>query len=118
MQLLNDDHREIVENNLLELLPHGSGIDCKWDFVWLKNGKLICKNSYHCMTEEGYYDGFADFSIKFDVSKSLHSFDLSFNGKFAQYQNNKYVLREYLEYLLIECLPSDLSLYSLSIERG
>ena len=81
---------------LKEKLPHGSGIDCKWVFNELLNGKITASNSYNCMSEHGYYDGFADFTLTFNRKKSLSDFRFVFNGKTAQYLNKKYMLRDYL----------------------
>jgi len=58
---LQDDIEEI----LLELLPHGSGINCNWEFTWYKNGSLKCSNFYHAMNEHGSYVKFIPISIKF-----------------------------------------------------
>lgn len=90
----NDD----IEDLLLENLPHGSGVNCKWEFDWLVNGKLVAKNAFHCMNDAGYYEGFADFSVKFHKPKSdLSEFVLVFNGDEASYLNKKHMLRDYLE---------------------
>ena len=54
-----------IEEILLELLPHGSGINCNWEFTWYKNGSLKCSNFYHAMNEHGSYIKFIPISIKF-----------------------------------------------------
>ena len=98
LKLLPALTRDDIEELLLEKLPHGSGIDCKWEFEWLKNGKLLAKNSYHCMNDNGYYVGFADFTVIFQKPITDSSlFDLVFNGKQAQRYNERLYLREYLE---------------------
>jgi len=96
--------QDTIEDFLCENLPHGSGIDCKWEFNWLHNGKLQASNSFHCMNDVGYYDGFADFTLTFDVYKSLRAFRFVFNGNHAQRKNNQYMLREYLEDIIYFCL--------------
>lgn len=53
----------ITESELLEMLPHGSGIDCKWRFEPIGGG-VDCHNSFHLMDENGYYNGFADFTVR------------------------------------------------------
>lgn len=111
--LFNDEECENIETALLEMLPHGSGINCDWRFWWLKNNSLVCSNSYHCMNEHGYYDGYADFSIKISPLKSLHSFKLQFHGKTAHAKNKQYQLREYLEDTICYALPDNKSLFSL-----
>ena len=83
------------KQEILETIPHGSGIDCEWN-VEYKRGKVYLENSYHCMTEHGFYDGFADFTLVIDIGQP-HDFRLMFNGRFPQYLNHKYQLRDYLE---------------------
>lgn len=92
-----EDQKDAIETALLAILPHGSGIDCEWKFVWLASMQLECSNSFHCMNDNGYYDGYADFTIKLNSSRPLHEFGLVFNGREAQNKNRKYMLRDYLE---------------------
>jgi len=53
---------KIFVPNAIEEIPHGSGIDGKW-FIDEKGGKLHFHNFYHGMNGNGYYDGYADFSV-------------------------------------------------------
>ncbi len=63
-------HEETIEKILLEILPHGSGIDAKWDIEISETKPIIvCSNSYHRMNDAGYYDGWYDFSIVLDTSQ-------------------------------------------------
>ena len=50
--------------NIVELLPHGSGIDTDW-LLWgrLRNRNVVCICSYHGMDEHGSYDGWQDFKV-------------------------------------------------------
>jgi len=50
-------------DDILDTLPHGSGIDSSWTFDVRKNGDVVFRNSYHGMTEFGMYDGWQDFSV-------------------------------------------------------
>lgn len=55
------------EQKILEILndlPHGSGIDCKWSYNTFDNGNVTFFNSYHVMNECGYYDGWENFSVR------------------------------------------------------
>ena len=88
---------QTIINALADVLPTGSGIDCKWQFTEQKNGNILAHNSYHCMNDAGYYDGWADFTLIFKKDKPLADFVLQFNGKTAQYKNKRYMLRDYLE---------------------
>jgi len=69
---LKDTYKSIIsETDLLELLPHGSGIDCDWSIIEHKNGNVTAKNSFHAMNETGMYDGYMDFTVRiFHVKKS------------------------------------------------
>lgn len=53
----------LTEDQLTELLPHGSGIDCKWTFASIRDG-IDCFNSFHMMDENGGYCGYADFRVR------------------------------------------------------
>lgn len=102
---------------LNSILPHGSGINCKWKFDYLKNGSVLASNSYHCMDENGSYGGFADFTIKLHPYKAMTAFTLQFNGELSQFLNRKYMLRDYLEDTIYQELPSDRSIYQCLIEE-
>lgn len=84
--------------DLLDVLPHGSGIDLKWRF-YANEQNIYAYNAWHCMNEHGYYDGWADFSIVFPQNSTnlRDDFALHFHGDIAQRKNKQYMLREYLE---------------------
>lgn len=82
-------------DHIISLLPHGSGIDCKWTYE-RKIDRLVFYNSFHCMDENGFYDGYADFSVMLPF-RDILDFKLRFHGKESQYKNQKYMLRGYLE---------------------
>ena len=48
---------------LLDVLPHGSGIDCKWEFD-VTDKYVYCTNSFHVMNDNGMYCGYIDFTVK------------------------------------------------------
>ena len=50
---------------LLAHAYHGSGIDCDWHISENKSN-IIMSNSIHCMDENGYYEGYMDFSVRID----------------------------------------------------
>lgn len=60
------EHSDIISHTevLCYVLPHGSGIDSDWRIELLKNGNIHCHNAYHCMNQDGYYDGWIDFYVK------------------------------------------------------
>ena len=99
--------RKIDHNYIYERLPHGSGIDAKW-IIEEKDKYFRCSNSFHCMDENGYYCGWADFSViifkklkKYKIQNSAIlyevKFNLHFHGDYSQYLNKKCYLRDYLE---------------------
>jgi hypothetical protein len=56
-----DDFLKVFIDNL----PSGSGIDCEWSGNMPKSGDYVTfGNSYHCMNENGFYDGYQDFFIR------------------------------------------------------
>lgn len=61
--LTEEEKQDNIEKELIDILPHGSGIDFKWEFIFHKNGNITCKNGYHAMDENGYYDGVMDFKV-------------------------------------------------------
>ena len=74
-------------------LPHGSGIDSDW-IIEEKSDKVYAYNSYHCMDDNGFYNGWQDFYIIIP-KKNPRKFKLHFQGN--QYLARKYMLRGYLE---------------------
>lgn len=78
-----DDMQELADKHILANLPHGSGIDGTWlsyiDFKRIRRykftmNKLVCTNSIHCLNENGYYDGWIDFSIIIPITGNcLHT---------------------------------------------
>ena len=95
------DWAQFTDNDIevLENLPHGSGIDYDWTAEKLSNGKVQAWNSYHAMSETGYYVFSFDFSVTFDTS-DLDGFRLQFHGKASHNRLNTsygYGLRDYLE---------------------
>lgn len=54
-----------MENkNLVNVLPHGSGIDYDWTFDVESGDTVVAKNGWHYMNPNGYYLGCIDFSIR------------------------------------------------------
>lgn len=51
---------------LVDLLPHGSGIDGTWHVTAYEN-RVECCNSLHAMDEFGGYAGWYDFTVEFDT---------------------------------------------------
>lgn len=119
---LADMESDIV-NVLTYILPHGSGVDCHWEFDVLKNGNIVCYNSYHCMNQDGYYDGWVDFRVKiFRHTKDVYSvlsgtysgktqvihrkgdLDFTLTGDFHLRWNKYSYIKDYLWDIIAECL--------------
>jgi hypothetical protein len=77
---------------MLEELPHGSGIDGESRFDLSKSdpNKLVFHIEYHCMDESGMYAGW--YSYKIIVTPSLQNdFDLNIVGKDTPNQAKEYL---------------------------
>lgn len=86
------------EKYIDRFLPHGSGIDQQWETG--TNGKnLYAFNAYHCMNDNGMYDGWARFYLVIPLKSTnlADDFKLHFEGSDSQYMNQKHMLRDYLE---------------------
>lgn len=73
---------------------HGSGIDADWKQSQSKNF-LNLHNSFHCLDQNGFYEGWQDFTVKLPLNGLVNDFRLVFNG--TQYLSIKHQLRYYLE---------------------
>ena len=54
--------RDDMLARIVDMLPHGSGIDSKLDIDDSKPQRIIVRFSFHHMDENGYYDGWTDHS--------------------------------------------------------
>jgi hypothetical protein len=59
---LTQTQRDQIETLLDDTLPHGSGIDGKWEYTWHVN-KVSAVNSFHRMNQNGYYCGWNGFIL-------------------------------------------------------
>lgn len=102
---MNGDNVPKWVEDLGEALPHGSGINGDWEIEYRKN-YIIARNSYHCMDENGFYDGWQDFSvvIKKDEYKGEYQNNIRLHFHNCHYLADKYMLREYLEDTIYYCL--------------
>ena len=92
---------ELIERNHL---PHGAGIDVgvKLDLAESTPFQLVLKFSYHCMNQDGYYDGWRDYTAKvkptFDgIAVTIHGRD--YNG-----------VKDYLHDVFREALSAEIEL--------
>lgn len=98
-----EDLQDSIESFLKELLPSGSGFDASYYFFWTKQSLRI-SSSYHCMNDNGYYDGWADFTMIIPFNKDIGGFKLQFDGKESQAKTRKYYLRDCMENTLFDSL--------------
>lgn len=80
---------------------YGSGINGDWTIVEFPNNFRL-SNGFHCMHENGFYDGWANFWITIPKKKPLDFKLHFFRGSHAK--ANKYMLRSYLEDIIHYCL--------------
>ncbi len=85
----------ITENELMELLTTGSGINCNWK-IEDKRAYFRAENSFATYNEIGYLVGYADFYLTIPKRDPL-AFKFHFIGGRAQDLNKRFYLREYLE---------------------
>lgn len=78
-----------------DLPGSGFGIDA----TTINSKNAVISAWYHCMNENGYYDGYAYFNIYIPLSskKPEQDFTIHFVGSDSQYRNRKYYLREFIE---------------------
>jgi DNA-binding ferritin-like protein (Dps family) len=89
------------KNELIDLLPHGSGINRKWTIQVLKNGKILASNYYEAMNECGMYCHTYDFTAKISYSEQTGYYleKINFHGQ-KEYSCCGYDLKSYLDELI------------------
>lgn len=100
-----DKHEEAIENIITDYLPQGSGIDSgnKFDFGRSTPDKLVIESSYHVMDENGFYNGWIDYTATVEPSL-LFDFTVSIRGKFGKRQD----IKEYLEELYTNAIRQEI----------
>ena len=81
---------EIIDN-----LPHGSGIDGKTEIDLDKSNsnRIVIHSEFHHMNDGGFYDGWSNFTIVIKPSLAF-DFDLEIKGAFGKYQDTRGYLEE------------------------
>ena len=90
------NHWEYKVNDLIDQLPHGSGLDSEWALDEKSTGeKLILHQGYHTMNENGMYDRWINFTLT--VTGSLmFGIDIKIVGNFGKDQDLKTYLYDIL----------------------
>ncbi len=86
----------IDPEKFIQFLPHGSGINCDWSYTKRADGKITFKNSFHAMSEHGYYDGYMPFQFTVYPLPN-ESFSISHIRCNENKRKSFYGLSEYLE---------------------
>ena len=92
-----DKHEEHIQE-LIDELPHGSGLNYTWelDFDKSTGEKIILAMSYEAMNENGMYDGVINFTLIVKGSL-MFGIDIKITGNFGKYQDIKEYLYEILQ---------------------
>jgi len=83
-----EDKWDDAIDNYVNQLPHGSGIDgtTVFDRDRSNDSRLIFSIDYHCMNENGFYDGWITYTI---VVKPSLSFGMTVTVKGRDYNGSK-----------------------------
>ena len=84
-----------------KVLPHGSGIDYDWQIDIRSNGEIVCKNAYHRMDENGFYDGVFPFTAIFRYKGKSSLFFNGLNAWGSRIAREE-MLKSYLEDTVFE----------------
>lgn len=84
------NHEDRIEE-LLKLLPSGSGLDAGVKLDWENStiDRLVFTFGFHHMNEAGYYDGWTEHKLKVTASLSF-GFELHITGR------NRNMIKDYL----------------------
>lgn len=94
---------------LMDLLPHGSGIDSSWNTDVEKCGddRLEFYCAFHHMNEGGYYDGWTEFTVIVKPSL-MFGCHVKITGPFPRkYSDTRDYLHEIIEYALTRELSKE-----------
>lgn len=100
----------LSDSELVEILPHGSGINSNWTFekkVLKKHEFTVAQNCYYGMNEYGMYDSHADFKVYLKFDNDILSCDsITFTGYVPRGRSWFYGLKEYLYELIDDAIYS------------
>ena len=95
--ILNTENLEFIAEKIEGILPHGSGIDQSWTYEILKNGKIKFFNSFHVLSEFGYYVYWVDFNFKIKVISSVEIEIQNFVYDRNIIKSNSYMIDDMIE---------------------
>tara|TARA_R110001606_G_scaffold12787_3_gene56061 strand:- start:495 stop:800 length:306 start_codon:yes stop_codon:yes gene_type:complete len=85
---------DTIENDILELLPSGSGFDYQFEISWLKNGKCQIDSNHTVYNDVGYRLGYISFKATFFIQNIENSFKLVYT---ENRHLDGYGLKDYIE---------------------
>lgn len=85
-----DTYEDGIDYIMQNVFPYGSGIDngCTFNYDKSYNNRIVINSGYHCMNENGYYDGWIDFTVVLTPDLEL-DYSLKIVGKFGKYGHVK-----------------------------
>lgn len=89
---------EKVQDDIVNFLNEkysGSGIDSGYQTGNITSKSMYIESSFHCMDENGFYDGWQHFAIVIPLFECWDGWKLIF--RHGSRRADKYQLREYLE---------------------
>ncbi len=94
----SDSPRVILEKKARKVMDtlSGSGFNASWDYSETITGIFI-SSKFHIMNDNGYYVGWAHFSVLFRWNEPANEFRLRFHGPNSQYLARRHGLREHIE---------------------
>jgi hypothetical protein len=88
-------------------LPHGSGINYKWDYTICDNGSVRYMNRYDVFEDGGYYKGSIPFTVILSKKYGDGLFKLQFGRENKHFLlTHAYGLRDYLEDTFCNCFAN------------
>lgn len=96
-----EKHKDTLYDIEKNILPHGSGIDagCKINLEKSTDSKIVIDVPYHCMDENGYYNGWRDYQI---IVKANLAFGFTVDVKGRDYNGVKEYLADLFNYVIGE----------------
>lgn len=94
-----EKHDHTLKEMAKKYLPSGSGIDSGCEILEANENRIIISSAFHCMNENGMYDGWVHFTVKITPNLA-HGFNLKIVGRFGKYQH----VKDYLEELFSDVL--------------
>ena len=95
-----------LEELVNDIFPHGSGFDSSITLDAKNSQHLILTVPYHCMNDNGYYDGWIE--VIYTITPSFDGFQMKenwkgYNGKYKE------LLKDYIGEVIYTCLEKEVS---------